>query len=291
MFSVARLLEPFGVELALDVGHPLTEATIAELRALFAKHHLLLFRSQALTLDQQARVVGSLGPCVPVEEDMAYVSNVRPDGGLGRSAISYHSDGEYCEEPLRGLSLHAIQVADDQTSTFYVDGARACRLLAPDLRARVEGRSALHAFGLDIAARNGDRPLDPRWPQKVHPLIMLHPVTGEEILYVTAQNTTRIQGLSSEESEALLQRLFYHLYQPSNRYEHSWRTGDLVIWDNLALQHARGALDDRPRTLQRIGMGKALGPQHPNFATDFPVEHHRLRYGINGGMDASRRTI
>jgi taurine dioxygenase len=63
--------------------------------------------------------------------------------------------------------------------------------------------------------------------------------------------TDRIAELDPVESEALIEQLFAALYAPDNVYEHRWRPGDLLIWDNLALQHGRDA-PERPRTLRRV---------------------------------------
>jgi len=78
-----------------------------------------------------------------------------------------------------------------------------------------------------------------------------HPrATGRENAYINGL----LMGLPKEENEALLEELFAHLYAPENILEHQWRTGDLVIWDNMAAQHARGtvSLDGPPRTLRKV---------------------------------------
>ena len=76
------------------------------------------------------------------------------------------------------------------------------------------------------------------------------------ILYVSEMQTDHLVGLSSEESEQLLAEAFAELYRPENCYEHRWRLGDVVVWDNLALQHARGPiLDGDRRTLRRVAVG------------------------------------
>ena len=74
------------------------------------------------------------------------------------------------------------------------------------------------------------------------------------LLYVSQQATIEILGLSAEENEALLAELFSYLYEPSNILEHQWRTGDLVVWDNLLLQHARSDFDSAKyrRHLRRL---------------------------------------
>jgi taurine dioxygenase len=61
-----------------------------------------------------------------------------------------------------------------------------------------------------------------------------------------------ITRMQADESDALLEELFTYLYAPDNIYEHHWHEGDLVIWDNLAVQHARSATGAAARTLRRV---------------------------------------
>ena len=81
-----------------------------------------------------------------------------------------------------------------------------------------------------------------------------HPRTGRSLLYVSQQCTIDIEGLPDDENEALLEELFDHLYAEGLVLEHHWREGDLVIWDNVAVQHGRGTVDlEGPeRTLRKV---------------------------------------
>src|SRR5690606_36994699 len=98
---------------------------------------------------------------------------------------------------------------------------------------------------------------DPGAPTAEHPVVMPHPVTGDDLLYVSAMQTDSIVGLPEDESEALLARCWEVLYAPDNVYEHVWSPGDLLVWDNLALHHARRAVSGR-RTLRRVPVGSTL---------------------------------
>jgi taurine dioxygenase len=82
-----------------------------------------------------------------------------------------------------------------------------------------------------------------------------HPRTGRKILYVSQGMTKEIVGLPHGESEDLLEQLFAHLYSPPNVWQYEWRNGDLIIWDNLAVQHARSDVrpDGPARTLRKVG--------------------------------------
>jgi taurine dioxygenase len=84
-------------------------------------------------------------------------------------------------------------------------------------------------------------------------IVMPHPVTGEPILRISRTSTGRIEGLPRAESRELLDFLIDHLYIEDQVLTHNWMRGDLLMWDNLSLQHARPSLTGiTRRTLQRV---------------------------------------
>ena len=248
----ARPLEPFGVELGVDLRDDVTDRR-DELANLFAAHDLLLVRGPKLTMDEQIRAVGCLGPVLYV--DNGIMSRDTEIGLLG-AALCFHSDYAYSPEPLIGISLHAIDVVDDETSTRFAAGRTAYERLSPELRARVESLQALQVFGADIGRRNRLAALDPRLPSTAHPLVSPHAGTGGRYLFAPEMTTDSIVGLDPDESEELVRQLFAVLYAESNVLEHRWREGDLVIWDNRCVVHARGDVSRvAHRVLQRVALG------------------------------------
>ena len=233
------------------------------LRALLAEHLLLCFRVPDLEPEHQIRLLGCFGPVLDESRDgsgWTYVSNVEPGGILGAGPYLFHSDLEFTDEPLRVLSLYAVTLPDDPTHTRFANGVRAAAMLHPDLRSRLEGASAIHVYPL-LEARGDERyrlaNVDEGAARAQHPVLMTHPVTGAAILYTSAMQTDSIVGLPEHESEDLLARCWDILYAPDNVYEHAWRIGDLLVWDTLALQHARDAVTG-PRTLRRVPVGTVL---------------------------------
>jgi taurine dioxygenase len=239
-------LSPFGAQVDLDlaVAHP--TGTVQTLRDLFDRNHLLFFDHQHLLGDEQKRVARWFGP---VDENAAATFL----DGLGTGPLSFHSDQTASPHPFVGLSLHAVDVTEG-TSTVFVDGVMAASTLPPSLRDRVAGRLALHVLPISIAERV--RALDAlERPHAVHPILLEHPRTGETILFVNTR-TDRILDLGDEESETLLHQLFDHLYSGAHTYAHPWTNGDLLVWDNLALQHGRPATPTGARRkLQRVAIG------------------------------------
>ena len=213
----------------------------------------MLVRGPVLTMDEQIRALELLGPILHV--DNGYISRESPIG-LGGAELCFHSDYCYSPEPLVGISLHAIDVVDDETSTRFAGGRHAYDLLDAGLRARLDGLFAEQVFGATLDARNRKDRLDPRLPSTAHPLVWPHPGTGGHFLFAPEMTTDSIVGLDPEEGEALIQQLFAVLYSAANVVEHRWRMGDLVIWNNVSVVHARGDQTQvERRVLQRVTLG------------------------------------
>ena len=97
-------------------------------------------------------------------------------------------------------------------------------------------------------------------PRMVHPVVRRHPRTGERLLFVNELMTSHIEAIGNDESEELIQRAYQLLYAPRNTYVHEWRVNDLIIWDNIALQHARARpITGSRRKLRRVTVGPFSG--------------------------------
>lgn len=248
-----RQLGSFGAEIDFDLRKPLSQREKAELQYLRLTYHLLLFRNQSLSMQDQERVMGCFGPVLTDEMDrIDYISNTRRDGDAGDGIIPFHSDLSFTPDPFQAISLYALDVEQAPTSTSFCSNVRAYQMLPEDLRERMEDYYTLHCCAIDNAKRARDHELPGFAPRAVHPAVIQHPLSGESLLYVCYQQIDRIFGLGEAESEALLATLFSYLYTPENIYHHEWRNGDLLVWDNLALQHARLQAPTGPRTLQRV---------------------------------------
>jgi taurine dioxygenase len=95
----------------------------------------------------------------------------------------------------------------------------------------------------------------------VHPVVIRHPATGRPALFVNRLMTDSIAGMPRAESDALLEQLFQYVEEPDNIYEHAWRVGDALIWDNLATLHARTDFDPKERRALRRTAIRGVRPQ------------------------------
>ena len=256
MLDLRPLSPAFGVEaIGVDLDHASIEVDQRALRDAYTRAHLVLVRGDRVDMATQCRFASLFGPVI----DSAYVSNSRPGAIIPHGALLFHSDLAFTPDPYLGLSLHALELPPAGSATWYVDAVAACRALPPSLRRRVDACAAVHAF--DLQTQRGDgrafrEPVPGGGDRAVHPVILEHPITGESVLYVNEMQTERIDGLAPDESDDLLQELFAHLYSGDFTYEHQWQLGDLIVWDNVAVQHARRDPVDGPRTLQRVTLAE-----------------------------------
>jgi taurine dioxygenase len=266
MLATRPLPASFGVEVSLDLGRPLGAEAAPELRALMTAHGLLLFRGQDLTADQHRGAVACFGRIACGDDGQPkemYVSNRRrsdaPDG-----ALIFHYDYAYDRNPTEFIGLYGQEIDDGATPTLFASSAAVLNALPAGLKQRIGGLDALHACFLDRTAPDEIRIAmeddailrgAPGWSAKdwkcSHPLVWSNR-QGVPSLFACIQHTVRILGLPIAESDALLETLFGYLYAPCNVYEHSWRVGDLVIWDNRTVQHCRPTPTDGARTLRRF---------------------------------------
>lgn len=251
-----RALEPLGAEIDADLSQPLDAAQQEKLVGLLWQHGLVLARGQQLTMERQREICGLAGPILLRGGETGVMNN--EGGAYTTTELSWHADAAYTDAPFFALSLHALDVVADASSTRFVAVDRALESLPGDLRRKLEGaRVEMISPGFDALA---GRTCDTRDPVAVkrgeQPAIYRNPNSGRDGIWVSELQAARVLGMEWEESRDLLNAVFDHLYQPKHVFEHHWRTGDLVIWDNIALQHMRGSLKDcGRRVLQRVIVG------------------------------------
>jgi taurine dioxygenase len=119
------------------------------------------------------------------------------------------------------------------------------------MKRRIDGRRALNAYDYDTAATKRGTNVAEGVPTYVHPVVRTHPATGRRALYVNRLMTVRIEDMPEEESSDLLDFLFDHQEQRQFIYEHVWRVGDILMWDNRCTLHARTDFSADERRLMR----------------------------------------
>ncbi|MGZ5139170.1 MAG: TauD/TfdA dioxygenase family protein, partial [Burkholderiales bacterium] len=264
----------------VDFALPLPEDVRAALRKAWADHLVLLIRNQDINDEQLLGAAGVYGPpheaasrkyhlnvgkqvddkhMISRHPSVSIISNldesgqpVLDNGGLGSYEVVWHTDNSYVEVPPAGSMLYALEIPPDGGGgdTSFNNQYLAYEELPQELKKAIEGKSQVHDSSRNSAGilRPGvklpTRPEEVEGP--IHPLVRVHPVTGRRALYLGRRRqwpSNYIIGMTNEESEALLDRLWAHATQPKYAWTHKWRVGDIVLWDNRCCMHYRTEID------------------------------------------------
>lgn len=272
-FEIRPLAGHVGAEIiGLDLRLPLNDQDFASIHRAHLDHHVVVFRDQRITPQQQidfSRRFGVLQIHVLKQfllaghPEILSVSNIVENGqpvGLGDAGKYWHSDLSYKELPSLGSMLHAQELPSEGGDTLFADMHRAWDTLPSALREAVEGRQAVHSY----TARYSEGKNAANWRPTLtaeqlaqvvtvtHPVVRTHPENGRKALFVSEGFTTHIVGLPEDESRDLLQQLYAHSVREDNVYRHQWQAHDMVFWDNRSLIHlAAGCPDHLRRKLYR----------------------------------------
>jgi len=250
----------------IDIAQPLEQDNRDAIEQALLAHHVLFFRDQPITPQQQARFAAHFGdlhihpiyPNVPEQPEVLILDTAVTDV---RDNATWHTDVTFLPNPAMGAVLSAKVIPPYGGDTLWASGIAAYEALSEPMKRLLDGLTATHDFTKTFPLeRFGSTPQDlARWeetrrknPPISHPVIRTHPVSGRKTLFVSDGFTTRINELEPAESEAILKLLFAHAARPEFFVRWRWQENDVAFWDNRSTQHY--AVDDyRParRVMQR----------------------------------------
>lgn len=245
------------------------EAVRARLDALFVEHAVLVFRDQFLDAPQllaASAIFGEVFPqhnarfAVPDCPMVHTISNAETmeNGERYIPGEGYHTDHSNDAAPPKATMLSAVKLPSRGGDTQFVDMYRAYAGLTDAMKARLEGRRAVHVYQSSHSARKLPQLAEARRalvPNAVlQPLVLTHPESGRRALYLNPIRIEGILGMDDREALPLLNELLEHATQEKYQYRHVWQQGDVVIWDNRCLMHkANGDYDmNEERFLYRL---------------------------------------
>jgi taurine dioxygenase len=256
--EVVPLNAPFGAEIrGVDLSKPVSDAQFAAIEAAFDAHSVTFFRDQELTEDQFQDFVCRFGEMqvnflkqytIPGKPLILQVSNIKENGediGHADAGRVWHSDMSYEWNPPRMSVLYAREVPvteDGKTlgDTLFANAALAYDSLSDEMKARCAGFKVKH----DVAGRRRntgtgthDNAQREAMEKVVHPAIRVHPYTGRKAIYVNHGECVSIEGMDDADALDLIGELADTVIRPEFQYRHKWRVGDVLMWDNCALQH------------------------------------------------------
>ena len=256
------------------------DAAFAAVHRAWIDHQVLLFRDQHLdddTLIAFSRRFGDLDHA-PIQEngrrfvdgypEIYVVSNVIENGvaigSLGAGEAVWHTDMSYLDAPPKASMLYAIEIPPSGGNTGFSTMYGAYEALPASLRQRITGMRVKHdgTYNSGGYVRQGvtptDNPIDA--PGTFHPLVCTHPDSGRRGLYLGRRRNAYIEGLSLEDSEALLDEIWGYATRDALTWYNVWRVGDLVLWDNRCTMHRRDPFDASARRIMHRTQIKGAAP-------------------------------
>jgi taurine dioxygenase len=254
--AIRALTPNFGAEVVGATGIVGNPAWLSKvLNQLWFQYGILLFRD--LDFDEAAEVAfsqmfgeleihGRQDFNSKTHPQLLYVTNRRdldlPADALSNDDLEWHTDQTYLPRPALGSLLFAIEVPADGGNTYWADAAAAYDRLPGEVKQRICGLKAVHDHGkvtadYGLKADEFQRRRSARIES--HPIVRTHPITLRKSLYLAPTVVTHIEGLPAAESDALLTELTAAITSPDLVYQHKWRPGDAVLWDNARVLHRR----------------------------------------------------
>ena len=254
----------------IDLSKPLGAEDVAKIRAAWLKHHVLAFPDQHMSDDDLERFTIAFGgfghdPFIAPIPGRSHIIAVqrKADETAPLFAENWHSDWSFQARPPAGTCLYGITIPPVGGDTLFANQHAALDAMPKEMRAKLEGRMAIHsavkAYAPDgqYGARDKGRSMDIRpsvdaRKTQLHPLIRKHPETGREGLFSCFGYIIGIEGMPEEESTPLLLQLYQWQSREAFQYRHKWRPNMLLMWDNRSVLHAAtGGYAGHDRVLHR----------------------------------------
>ena len=250
--SVSRVTPSLGAVIeGVDLSEELSQPSVDRLGELLVEHHLLFFRGQAVTPQQQCRFAARFGelhihPIYPVLPELPEIMVIDTHGDFLPDNDNWHTDVTFSTTPPLAGILAAKQLPSVGGDTLWSSNLAAYEALSDPMKRMLMGLTAEHSVVKSFPA--GRWGADPKFkeryeravakhPPVTHPVIRTHPVSGRKALFVNEGFTTRIHELEPRESDALLAFLFSHAGRPEFILRWQWRVDDVAFWDNRITQH------------------------------------------------------
>lgn len=260
----------------VDLSQPLSAEDWRIIEDAYNTYSVLIFPDQHLAQDDHVAFARHFGEIdmsmivdmetedIRVPAEIADVSNLTAGGevmdednrmiGFQRGNRLWHTDSSFKPTPANASLLYMQAIPPVGGMTEFADMRAAWDALAPELRAQIEGRVALHSIAtsrkrLGFALTDEENAAYPRVPQA---MVRTHRASGRKSIYI-ASHIGSVLGLPDAEAEKLVDTLMAHATQRQFVYGHRWRLNDLVVWDNKCTLHRGRPFDDLrwPRDAQR----------------------------------------
>jgi taurine dioxygenase len=265
--KVVPLTRHIGAELrGIDLRVEPDAATVRAIYQAWLDHLVIIFPGQNLSQEDLIRVTGYFGEIgelhrpaknfpkgyASLKPGIMLISNIRengePIGALPDGEMMFHHDMIHAEVPSKATLLYSVEIPSAGGNTLFASGYAAYDSLDLAVRNKLEGRQAMHHYNYG-STQKGDSRGTEAFGECVHPVFRTHEDTGKKAVYVNRLMTVGVADMAPAESAPLLNAVFDHAERPEFVYQHVWRLGDLLLWDNRCSSHAR---TDFPSTERRL---------------------------------------
>ena len=274
-----KLSKHTGAEiLGVDLSQKIPQETIAEIWKIFVEHTVVLFRGQKLDQADLVRATSQFGECGEYDRPKEFhtsgqkkvlpqimlITNIRengdPIGSLPDGEMWFHHDTIHRQVPHKATLLYSVEVPSWGGNTAFANLFAAHDALPAELRLALDGRMAYHSFNYG-SVKKGDPNATKARSYCIHPAIRTNEDNGRKAIYVNRLMTQHLVDVPEKESEAILERVFDFIEQEEFLYEHVWKKGDVVMWDNRSSIHARRDFPaDQTRLMWRTTLAGSVKP-------------------------------
>lgn len=250
----------------IELRHATTKECAA-IRAALLRHKVIFFRDQSLSRDEHVAFGKKFGELeihpLAVHPDYPELLPITSEGGLHEgmtapAADFWHSDTTFRELPSAASILQAYQLPALGGDTLWCNMVAVYNGLDDELKERIGSLYAIHngagsyAFRRMMEDKEKRAAFLERYPPQAHPVIRVHPETGEKLLYVNSGFTTHIVDMEEDESARLLAHLYDEVKRPEYQVRLRWEPGTIAFWDNRSTQHYGVADYTGKRHLERV---------------------------------------
>ncbi len=234
-----------GAEISgVDLSCPLDDDVFAEIQQAFYDHQVIFFRDQTISPADQMTFTERFGPVEPhplgirgLDDHSQIMVLENGPGRLSPRNDFWHSDISFAEKPPALSMLNSIKATEGRADTMFCNMYAAYEELSERLRAILDDLDAVHDADQlvnEVPSRVQAREVP---PGVVHPVVRTHPGSGRRALFINPYYTSHFVGMTREESRPLLQFLYDQATRHESIYRHTWRVGDVLMWDNRCTMH------------------------------------------------------
>lgn len=250
--TVKPLTLHIGAEVeGVDFKQPIPPDALKEIRRAFVEWKVIFFRGQNLSNAEHVAMASQFGECTighavfgHVEDypEIYSVAKMRTANTIREQKkvtpwSGWHTDITAAINPPMASILRGVTIPPYGGDTFWTNLAAAYAGLSEPMRNFVEGLRGIHSFEANSGKSAYDNDVKRRVLVSEHPLVTVHPESGEKALFVSPSFLKSVVGLTPRESQQILELLWEHVVRPEYTVRFKWNEGDIAFWDNRSTSH------------------------------------------------------